>query len=1082
MKTRFIPGLLLLAIVLICVAGTKLSQLPRTTTLSSNDLIMVVRTTNGRKTNFAQEIRYFGTNLGAWITNASSGSGEANVLGAGGTTNATKIDLNAGKSGVTLLTKTVQAGYGVLKTNEGTNIVTAIDPAVIPNHTQLGASSNDAIAAARGDLQNYSTNRHVLPSIYTNIVYVNATGATAIINGSLYTNALKNAPAASLLVMSKGTYDLPETPMPLIRNGIDQHWSSGSSLIIGRTNGAFQPIFSDENEVVVCNITGNLKLYASNETSIVFYLDRTGTKVTAEMDVAHVEGLAGDSSTIYLLGTGAPELNLTVRDYAKNNTYDLGYFEPNTGAKARVKISKAYFQGDAVELNSDAPAWGNVDIDIGYAEQNAGSAHQSYIQLAGRCKVRVGYLKVGGLTATMVFNGSTNGLLYDSIIESPENAQWSLIQPQVPSGKPTAGWLKGVTLIGGTNVDVMTLTNSAARPLVLENVTVKPGWGSTNWARGFTPAYIEASALTVADAKPIGSQITLLGTNWFSSIHNRGAMTNAGNAYFGGDIWLAGEITNKTGRPYIFLDGSIDAGIVMSRSDTLVSIDTSAPGNLLSTNLSGNTFTIWDGTSYDIITSPTGTTVYGNAVLKSNLTVAGSATMETNSVKALRFTGGTIPAGALLGTSSGTNATGIVVDTNGFILTTNGIFNGALMQGADGIEIWDDFNRSVTNSPGQAPSGHWWGHATAGSGAALSNYVYTSEGFFKVPTNSIQAAQYWGLSQNNTNSQITRYGGTFRFRQWPDPNGIIEGVTMIIGTNLSLAGNFLHCYFSPQGFYIEKSLTGSFLLSHDYPRGWLQMDALNSFEINIVGSNIVVRVNDHMWIANDSQIATQYTPAVGQAVLIVEHNHLQNGLVAQYYGEWGSVYAGPRDEAITAHFSRGGFQYGTNFNLISVVSSNVIAQNVHLNGGTAGSSILRTDSSTNLAAVTIGAGLNFDGATISYNGSFTPSQISGVGGANTNFTIVLPAPESVINGFTNVSLRAVMATDAAKAIYWSLLVTNGSGSDRTLEFSAVTNRWRFSGTYGTNAPSTLTNATQLLISGRSQGTNTVVGYTYFPWP
>lgn len=114
--------------------------------------------------------------------------------------------------------------------------------------------------------------------------------------------------------------------------------------------------------------------------------------------------------------------------------------------------------------------------------------------------------------------------------------------------------------------------------------------------------------------------------------------------------------------------------------------------------------------------------------------------------------------------------------------------------------------------------------------------------------------------------------------------------------------------------------------------------------------------------------------------------------------------------------------------------------------------------------------------------SYPVSQISGVGGANTNFTIVLPAPESVINGFTNVSVRAVMNTDTTKAHYWSLLLTNGGGSDRTLEFSAVTNRWRFSGTYGTNAPNTITNATQLLISGRSLGTNTIVGYTYFPWP
>ena len=363
--------------------------------------------------------------------------------------------------------------------------------------------------------------------VTANIVYVNGGTGSDINSGALFTNALKAASSGFLLSMSRATYDIPESSMPLVKNGVDQWWPPGSRMIVGRTNGAFAPIFSDENEVVVCNIMGHLQLYASNETSIAFYLDKTGTKVHAEMDVLHVEGLSGDASAAFLLGTGAPELILTVRDYAKNNTYDLGFFDPSTGAKARVKISKAYFFGDMVELNGDAPAWGNVDIDVDYAEQNAGSGHQSYLQLAGRCKVRAGYLKVGGLTATMVFNGSTNGLVHDSIIESPENAQWSLIQPQIPGGKATGGWLSRVTLIGGTNVDVLTLTNSAASPLELDNCTIRPGWGSTNWARGFTPAFIVAENLTIATAKPLGSQITLLGTNWAGSLNVGGPVIGA---------------------------------------------------------------------------------------------------------------------------------------------------------------------------------------------------------------------------------------------------------------------------------------------------------------------------------------------------------------------------------------------------------------------------------------------------------------------------------------------------------------------------------------------------------------------------
>jgi hypothetical protein len=107
---------------------------------------------------------------------------------------------------------------------------------------------------------------------------------------------------------------------------------------------------------------------------------------------------------------------------------------------------------------------------------------------------------------------------------------------------------------------------------------------------------------------------------------------------------------------------------------------------------------------------------------------------------------------------------------------------------------------------------------------------------------------------------------------------------------------------------------------------------------------------------------------------------------------------------------------------------------------------------------------------------------TGTGGANTNFTIFAGTQDAYINGFTNVSIRAVMQYLAGTPKYWNLTITNGSGSDRTLEFSSVTNRYRFAGTYGTNAPSVLTNATQLLVSGRSDGTNTTVGYQYFAWP
>lgn len=112
----------------------------------------------------------------------------------------------------------------------------------------------------------------------------------------------------------------------------------------------------------------------------------------------------------------------------------------------------------------------------------------------------------------------------------------------------------------------------------------------------------------------------------------------------------------------------------------------------------------------------------------------------------------------------------------------------------------------------------------------------------------------------------------------------------------------------------------------------------------------------------------------------------------------------------------------------------------------------------------------------------TTSLVAGVGGALTNVTLMASWTDRYINGFTNVSIRAVMGYTPGRPNYWNVMITNIGGTTRTLEFSQVTNAWRFNGTYGTNAPNTLTNGTGLLLSGRSDGSNTVVGYAYYQWP
>ncbi len=177
--------------------------------------------------------------------------------------------------------------------------------------------------------------------------------------------------------------------------------------------------------------------------------------------------------------------------------------------------------------------------------------------------------------------------------------------------------------------------------------------------------------------------------------------------------------------------------------------------------------------------------------------------------------------------------------------------------------------------------------------------------------------------------------------------------------------------------------------------------------------------------------------------------------------------------------SSSGISLSTNA-LVGIGTSNPVVS-LDVTGAIACASINATGAVT--AASLSVVDFNAANATFTNAFSYTPTVITGVGGANTNFTPLATAAEMVINAFTNVSIRAVMGYDPTLLKPWVITLTNGSGTDRTLEFNAQTNRFRFIGPTGlTNAPSMITNATQVILYGRSVGTNTTVRYEYYAWP
>ena len=159
------------------------------------------------------------------------------------------------------------------------------------------------------------------------------------------------------------------------------------------------------------------------------------------------------------------------------------------------------------------------------------------------------------------------------------------------------------------------------------------------------------------------------------------------------------------------------------------------------------------------------------------------------------------------------------------------------------------------------------------------------------------------------------------------------------------------------------------------------------------------------------------------------------------------------------------------------------------------SQALATDASKNLVSVpNTGTGNNvlavdptLWGLTVSNSVGYSTSLLAPISNGSNYVLHVNREGHRWINAGTNINFLAAYNTDAGgletdKTWFANYSLTNLSGANWNLAFTAVTNRWKASFNQGAVLPTILTNNTRLDVNLQVNGSNIVVSSAYCSWP
>lgn len=455
-----------------------------------------------------------------------SGVGEVNVTGEVSVTNGTRHGWTYDKSGVTNRLRSISAGYGAASTNESTNIVIAVDAAVIPSHTQLVNASNALVSL---------------------LVANDTTTSNGVVALELTRNAaVSNAVIGEIITASNNVYSTETTRNAAVSNAVvsllvanDTTTSNGLVTLETTRNAAVS------NAVISQIITASNNLYSTETTRNAAVSNALVTLSSNNVRVAAGSG----GITVTPSGSGGV-MTFTVSDddagsgSGGTNFPNVNLLVGATNGALAAGVRKAFYQQTNANwifnLALSAPGSG---YHVTLIETNSGATNYT----------------------TTIYTNSQAATVYD--VGSKTNITgWSVPLGSVIISKLT--WI-GTLWVREEETVGMTLGTGPAMTWSTNGLVITPLLSSllTNLVgSGISAGATNASAY-IASSAGLGTNASFHG--WMN-IHSNALINGASNLVAGTDLATVLSNAPNTGATYVLGAGNyvVGASFAMSAGQT----------------------------------------------------------------------------------------------------------------------------------------------------------------------------------------------------------------------------------------------------------------------------------------------------------------------------------------------------------------------------------------------------------------------------------------------------------------------------------------------------------------------------------